>query len=242
MSGDDLLHDPTDIEHSHRDIGGGQARAAVFGVSDGLVSNASLILGVAGADAGSDLVLVAGLAGLVAGAISMAAGEWVSVQAQRELLERELALERRELERNPEHETEELAALYASRGLEQEDAYRMAAAITDDIDLALEVHAREELGVDPGSLGAPIGAAGWSFVSFAAGAFVPLVPWLFGSGAAATIASITLALLAALIVGATLAVFTQRSKIRTALRQAGIAAAAAGITWVIGNIAGTAVT
>lgn len=241
MSADELLHDPSDIEHSHRDVGGGQARAAVFGVSDGLVSNASLILGVAGADAGRDFVLVAGLAGLVAGAISMAAGEWVSVQAQRELLERELDLERQELELNPEHETDELAALYVSRGIEPDDAHRIASAITDDIDLALEVHAREELGVDPKSLGAPVGAAVWSFLSFSVGAVVPLLPWFFGSGTAATVVSITLALLAALVVGATLAIFTQRSKIRTALRQAGIAAAAAAVTWVIGNIAGTAV-
>lgn len=242
MSADDLLHDPNDIEHSHRDVGGGQARAAIFGVSDGLVSNASLILGVAGADSGSDFVRVAGLAGLVAGAISMAAGEWVSVQAQRELLERELALERRELLNNPEHEAEELAALYVSRGIDRTDAQRMAEAITGDIDLALEVHAREELGVDPNSLGSPVGASVWSFVSFALGAFVPLLPWFFASGAAATIVSLVLALLAALVVGATLAVFTQRSKMRTALRQAAIAAAAAGVTWVIGSIAGTAVT
>ncbi len=228
--------------HSHRSVTGGEARAAVFGASDVLVSNVSLILGVAGADVGADIVRVTGLAGLVAGAVSMAAGEWVSMQAQRELLERELARERRELERNPKGEAAELAALYRSRGLDPESAQAVAEAIAADVEVALDVHAREELGVDPDSLGSPFGAAASSFGAFAVGAVVPLVPWFFTSGAGAIALSMVLAVLTAAVLGGLLAVYTARSIVKSALRQVLIAAGAAGVTYLIGAAVGVNVT
>src|SRR3954453_11749099 len=167
-------------EHHHREIDRGTARAAVFGVSDGLVSNVSLILGVAGANPGAGVVRLAGLAGLIAGAVSMAAGEYVSMAAQNELLERELDVERRELRRNPNVETVELAQIYQSRGVDPDRARELAEEMMRDPDLARQTHAREELGIDPNQLGSPNRAAVSSFVSFAIGALVPLLPWFFG--------------------------------------------------------------
>ena len=179
--------------HSHhRDLQGGAARAAVFGISDGLLTNISLILGVAGANPLPSVVLLAGLAGLVAGAFSMAAGEYVSMAAQSELLQRELEIERRELERHPEAETSELAAVYRLRGVDDADARRIAEAIMKDPVVALEVHAREELGLRPGKTGNPWQAAGSSFVMFSIGAIIPLFPWFFVSGTTAALLSIVL--------------------------------------------------
>src|SRR5437588_7489256 len=171
------------MEHHHRDIRGGTARAAVFGVSDGLVSNVSLILGVAaGAHDLQGTVRLAGLAGLIAGAVSMAIGEYVSMTAQAELFERELELERHEIRRRPENERRELAHIYRARGVDPGTADELASQMMRDPDLALETHAREELGIDPNALGSPIGAAVSSFVAFAIGALAPLLPWLFGGG------------------------------------------------------------
>lgn len=214
------------------------ARASVFGVSDGLVSNVSLILGFAGADTSPSVVRLAGVAGLLAGAFSMAAGEYVSMRAQRELLERELDRERREIERNPEVELAELASLYESRGMEPELALAAAERMMATPEQALEVHAREELGVSPDSLGSPVGAAIGSFLSFCAGAVVPLIPWFIGSGAAAVVWSLALAVLAAALVGVALASFTGRSAWFTAARQALIAAVAAGVTFYVGKALG----
>ncbi len=225
-------------EH-HRDVQGGAARAAVFGVSDGLLTNVSLILGVAGAHPAAGVVRLAGLAGLVAGAFSMAAGEYVSMSAQRELIQREVAIEREELRRHPESEHRELVALYVSRGVPVGAAEEVATALSRDPELALEVHSREELGVDPGSTGSPMAAASSSFVAFALGALVPLVPWFFSSGEAAVVASIILGAVAALAVGAAVAYFTGRSYVRTALRQLGIAAVVAAVTYGIGTLVGT---
>src|SRR5690348_1016432 len=162
------------FEHHHRDIQGGAARAAVFGVSDGLTSNVSLILGIAGANPTSGFVRLAGLAGLVAGSFSMAAGEYLSMKAQTELFEAELDLERREIDRRPESERRELAAIYRSRGVDRDTAEKLATEMHRDPDLALETHAREELGINPDSLGSPVQAAVSSFLSFAVGALVPL--------------------------------------------------------------------
>ncbi len=225
-------------EHHHRNIQGGAARAAVFGVSDGLVSNVSLILGIAGADSSQGLVRVAGLAGLVAGAISMAAGEYVSMQAQRELLEHELELERRELHRNPQKETAELAQIYRSRGISDHLAMEMAEELMSDPEHALEVHAREELGIDPGELGNPVHAAGSSFVAFAVGAALPLLPWFFGGGTAAVLASVVLGLVGALAVGIAIGVAARTSIWRSALRQVAIAGGAAALTYAIGDAVG----
>lgn len=225
-------------EHHHRDVQGGSARAAVFGVNDGLVSNVALVLGVAGASPGAGFVRLAGLIGLIGGAVSMAAGEYVSMRAQAELLERELEIERIELHRHPEHEMAELTQLYRSRGMPSEQAASLAEHLMSDPELALETHAREELGIDPGELGSPWGAAFASLAAFSVGGIVPLAPWFFTSGMLAVAASIVLALLAALGVGVALAMFTGRSKVHSALRQAGIAAFAALVTWLLGNLVG----
>lgn len=225
-------------EHHHRDIQGGAARAAVFGISDGLVSNVGLILGVAGANASGNVVRVAGLAGLVAGAISMAAGEYNSMRVQTELFERELAIERRELHRNPHVETVELTLLYQSRGMDPDRARELAEATMSDPEQALQVHAREELGIDPDDLGSPTQAAVSSFVAFSVGALVPLLPWLFGSGTAATVTSMAVALLTAAIVGVVISRFTERHRVATVLRQIAFTAVPAAITYAIGSALG----
>ena len=203
VHGDGGRRDPLD-EHHHRDVSGGTARAAVFGVSDGLVSNVCLILGVAGAAATSNpsFVRLAGLAGLVGGAFSMAAGEYVSMRAQTELLERELEIERRAIKRRPETERRELAAIYRSRGVQPATADELAREMMRDPEVALETHAREELGVDPTSLGSPSGAAVSSFVAFSIGAVVPLLPWFFLKGMTAVMLSVIFGAIAAVVVGA----------------------------------------
>ncbi len=210
-------------------------------MSDGLVSNVALILGVAAAASEGSAVLIAGVSGLLAGASSMAAGEYVSMKAQNELVERELEIERRSLAERPRAETHELATIYESRGIERGMAEEMAAAVMADPEVALEVHAREELGVDPDAIGDPIGAAISSFLAFAVGALLPLIPWFLGDGDTATIASVAIGLVAAALVGALLARFTERSVGRTIGRQVGWAAAACALTWAIGSLLGTAV-
>lgn len=231
---------PPTHEHHHRNIQGGSARAAVFGISDGLVSNVSLILGVAGANASGGVVRLAGLAGLVGGAFSMAAGEYVSMRAQTELLERELDMERTEIARRPENERRELVQIYRSRGIDAELAEDLATEMHRDPHLALQTHAREELGIDPESLGSPVAAAASSFLAFATGAVVPLVPWFFAKGNGAVVASVVIGVVAALAVGVALSTFTGRSAVRSALRQLMIAAAAAGVTYAVGNAVGVA--
>lgn len=210
----------------------------MFGVSDGLVTNVSLILGVAGAHPGGSVVRLTGLAGLVAGAFSMAAGEYVSMQAQRELLQRELEVERQALRKSPHAEHRELTAIYESRGLEPDRAQELAGEMMRDPEVALETHAREELGINPAKLGAPLQAAASSFVMFALGALLPLLPWLFGSGASAILASVAIGAVASLAVGGFLGVFTGRSPLRSALRQLAFAAVAAGVTYGIGRLVG----
>jgi len=229
---------PPPPEPHHRNVRGGTARAAVFGISDGLVSNVALILGVAGASPGAGVVRLAGMAGLIGGAVSMAAGEWVSMTAQSELLKRELEMERIELHRRPEQERKELVQIYRSRGVEPETAERLATEMMRDPELALETHAREELGIDPTDLGSPLGAAVSSFLAFAVGALVPLFPWFFGAGDAALVASIVLGTLTALGVGAALARFTGRSMARSATRQFLLSAVPAAITYALGSIVG----
>ncbi|MGD1033445.1 MAG: VIT1/CCC1 transporter family protein [Candidatus Dormibacteria bacterium] len=227
-------------EH-HRNIQGGTARAAVFGVSDGLLTNVSLILGVAGASPTSGLVRLAGVAGLVAGAISMAAGEYISMTAQSELIHRELAVEREELRRNPEFERRELVAVYMGRGVPQAIAEQVVDALMQDPEVALEVHSREELGIDPTRTGSPLGAALSSFVSFAVGALIPLIPWFFSTGWGAVLVSIALGAVAALAIGAAIGYFSERSIFRAAARQLLITAVAAAITFGIGRLVGSGV-
>lgn len=227
-----------DKEHHHRDVSGGGARAAVFGISDGLVSNVSLILGMAGAHASAGSVRLAGIAGLIGGAFSMATGEYVSMRAQSELMERELDVERRSIMSDPEDERRELAALYRSRGVEPDMADELSVKMMQNPDLALETHAREELGFTPGETGKPIQAAVSSFVMFAIGAFIPLLPWLITSGTTATLWSVALGALGSLSVGAALSIFTGRSWLWSATRQLLISGAAAGVTYTIGHLVG----
>ncbi|MFT4656702.1 MAG: VIT1/CCC1 family predicted Fe2+/Mn2+ transporter [Ilumatobacter sp.] len=247
MSDEILEHDHEGEQHQrhmvhrHRDVTGGTVRAAVFGVSDGLVSNVALILGVAAAASDRSNVLVAGVAGLLAGAASMAAGEYVSMKAQSELVERELAIERRSLKAQPAAETRELAAIYRRRGLDADRAMEMAEAVMVDPEVALEVHAREELGVNPSDTGNPVAAALSSFVAFAIGAIIPLFPWFFVEGNAAIITSAILGLVAAAAVGVTLARFTERSAFRTAARQVSWAVGACTVTWLIGSWLGAVI-
>lgn len=228
-------------EHHHRNIQGGAARAAVFGVSDGLVSNIALVLGMAGAGPQSSLVRLAGLVGLLGGAFSMAAGEYVSMKAQSELLQRELDLERTEIARRPENERRELAQIYRSRGVEASAADRLATEMMADPELALHTHAREELGIDPDELGAPVHAAATSFGSFGVGALVPVLPWFFVSGTAAVVASIVAGAVAAVVIGVMLARYTERPVLPSALRQLAIAAVAAGVPYLIGRAVGVTV-
>lgn len=225
-------------ENHHRDVQGGAARAAVFGVSDGLVSNVAIVLGFAGANTGAGLVRLAGLAGLIGGAVSMAAGEYVSMKAQSELLERELEMERVELHRRPEAERRELAAIYRSRGVDEVTADQLATALSRDPELALQTHAREELGIDPESLGKPLSAALSSFLTFSIGASIPLIPYLFGSGAAALVTAIVTGVIAACTVGALLARFTGRSMVRSAARQLLFSAVPAAATYALGAAVG----
>jgi VIT1/CCC1 family predicted Fe2+/Mn2+ transporter len=222
------------LGHQHRDVTGGWMRAAVFGVSDGLVSNVSLILGFAGASAAGDTVRLAGIAGLVAGAVSMAAGEYVSVRAHTELLQRELDVERHSLHHNPELEVQELMGIYEKRGFDADVAEAMARNAMATPELALETHAREEIGVDPESLGSPGLAAIASFLAFTVGAVLPLLPWFWSEGSAAIIASVGLGALGAFGVGLALASFTGRSKLYSASRQLLIAAFAAAATTASG--------
>ena len=225
-------------DHHHRRVQGGGARAAVFGVSDGLVTNVSLILGFAGANAGPGVVRLAGIAGLIAGAFSMASGEWISMQAQRELYQRELALERHEITNRPEGERRELVRIYEDRGVDPNVARTLAGEMMRTPELALETHAREELGIDPQALGKPLQAAASSFATFAVGAVLPLLPWLVARGTGAVIASVVVAAIAALGVGAALAVFTRRSVWRSSIRQLLISAVGAAVAYGVGAAVG----
>ena len=231
---------PTDDEpHSEHRTGGktGAVRAAIFGVNDGLVSNLSLIFGVAGAGVSNEVVILAGVAGLLAGAFSMAAGEYISVRVQREVFERLIHLEAHEIGTEPEEEQAELAELYVRKGLSRELADRLSEEIMKDPALALDTHAREELGLDPDEgLGSPEAAAGASFVTFSVGAFVPLVPFLFGSGPAAVAISAGLSAAALFGVGAAMTYLTGRSPLLSGTRMLLIGAGAAAITYLVGTL------
>ena len=235
-------HPHSHMVHNHRDVQGGAARAAVFGVSDGLVSNVALILGVAAASQAASAVVIAGVSGLLAGATSMAAGEYVSMKAQNELIERELRIEKESLANNPTGELHELQAIYANRGLDSDKALELAKAVHADPEVALEVHAREELGVNPDDIGDPVGAAASSFIAFGIGAILPLIPWFITAGNGAMIASVIVGLVAAALVGVLLARFTERSPARTAGRQVAWAAGACAVTFAIGSLLGTTVS
>jgi VIT1/CCC1 family predicted Fe2+/Mn2+ transporter len=231
----------SEIHHSHRDVAGGWLRPAVFGAMDGLVTNVSLISGVAAA-AGSNthIVVVTGLAGLLAGALSMAVGEWTSVRSQRHLVASEIATERAELQRRPEAEEAELAGLYRSRGVSRDVAARVAKELSRDPEVAWRVHVREELGVDPDDLPSPYVAGGSSLASFAVGAFIPLLPYLLG--ARHLWVTLVVSAIALLVLGASVARFTDRPAWRGALEQLAVGAGAAAITYGVGSAFGTSLS
>jgi VIT1/CCC1 family predicted Fe2+/Mn2+ transporter len=217
---------------------GGNLRAAVFGVNDGLISNASLIMGIAGATADHRVILLSGAAGLIAGAFSMAAGEYVSVRSQREMYEYQIGLEREELDHYPDAEAEELALIYQERGLPREEALSVAKKIVADPEQALAILAREELGLNPDDLGSPSGAAISSFVSFAAGAAIPLSPFAMGGGAASLPIAIAASAIVLFVVGAVLSLFTGRGMLFSGGRMLLIGAAAGGFTYIVGSMLG----
>ena len=229
------------MEGRHRAGVGGALRASVFGVNDGLVSNFSLVMGVAGGTSSESIVLLAGVAGLVAGAFSMASGEWLSIRSQRELYENELRIEREELTAFPEEEREELELIYQAKGIDASEAQTLADNIMSRPDVALDTLAREELGLDPRGLGSPWVAAVSSFTAFAAGALLPVVPFFFGGGTAAIVVAAVLSVLALFAVGATLSVFTARPAGRSGLRMAIIGAVVATATFFIGAAVGVGV-
>ena len=236
---------PSDIvrqERWHRLGGGGALRASVFGISDGLVSNLSLVVGVAGAGTGGGTILLAGVAGLLAGAFSMAAGEYVSMRSQRELFERQIGLERMELETNPEEEREELALIYRAKGIPKVEADRLAETIIADREVALDTLAREELGLDPSELGSPWAAAGGSFLAFAVGALIPVLPYLFVRGTLTIVPAIALAGMALFAVGASLSLLTGRHPLYSAVRMLALATVAASATYGIGRLVGASVS
>jgi VIT1/CCC1 family predicted Fe2+/Mn2+ transporter len=232
-----------EIHHSHRDVTGGWLRPAVFGASDGLVSNLALIAGVAGganaAGVDSSAVVIAGLAGLVAGACSMAVGEYVSVASQSELAEAEIELERHELKVRPEAEQAELAGTFERRGLSEDLARQVAEELSQDSEAALEVHVREELGVDLHDLPSPYVAAVSSFLSFSVGAFIPLLPYLLG--AVTLLPALVLSVIGLFAVGVLVSRVTVRSWIFSGVRQLVLGVAAAGLTFVIGSAVGAGV-
>jgi vacuolar iron transporter family protein len=220
-------------------VGGrsGALRAAIFGANDGLVSNLSLIMGVAGAGVENKVVILAGVAGLLAGAFSMAAGEYISVRVQREVFERLIHLEAHEIGTDPELERAELAELYVRKGISEDLAGRLADELMRDPKVALETHAREELGLDPEQgLGSPWAVAGSSFTTFSIGAIVPLVPFWFATGSPAVIASAVLSLVALFGVGAGMSYVTGRSFLASGLRMTAIGGAAALITFGVGKL------
>jgi vacuolar iron transporter family protein len=225
----------------HRGDRSGALRAGVFGVSDGLVSNTSLVMGFAGSGVARTTILLAGVAGLLAGSFSMAAGEYVSMASQREMYEREISLEAQELEENPEEERAELVLLYRAKGLSRSDAEYLVDKIMADKKVALDTLAREELGLDPTALGSPVSAAISSFVAFAIGAFVVVLPYLIGSGTAALIGAIVLAAAALLAVGGGIGALNGRPVARSALRQLLVGTVAAAVTYGVGHAIGTSI-
>jgi vacuolar iron transporter family protein len=223
----------------HRGDRSGALRAGVFGVSDGLVSNTALVMGFAGSGASRVVTLLAGVAGLLAGAFSMAAGEYVSMSSQREMYQREISLEQAELEEKPDEEHAELVLIYRAKGLSRSDAEQLADKIMADRSVALDTLAREELGLDPDALGSPWSAAASSLLAFAAGAFVVVVPYLAGSGTAALVAAIVAALAAMFGVGAIIGAINGRNALKSGLRQVIAGTLAAAVTFGVGHLIGT---
>ncbi len=229
------------VEHQHANVTGGWLRPAVFGAMDGLVSNFALIAGVVGGTSGDSTnpVVVAGLAGLAAGAFSMAAGEYTSVASQSENATKEIATERQEIIDNNDAEEAELAQMYVDKGVEPALARQVAKQIHSDVDQAVNVHAREELGVNPDELPSPMLAAGSSFVSFSIGALVPVLPYLLGAGT--LLPALIVSLIALFGCGAVVTQVTSRSWLYGGLRQTVLGGAAAGVTFLFGSLVGAGI-
>lgn len=239
--GPDSHGDIVGREAWHMASRGGSLRAAVFGINDGLVSNFSLVMGFAGAEAKPEYILLAGCAGLLAGSFSMAAGEYVSVRAQRELFEQQIAMEKQELEMSPKEEEEELALIYQAKGIPESDARMMARRIVENPRTAIDTLAREELGLDPSQLGSPWVAAGSSFGAFIVGAIIPVIPYMITHGETAFWASAILSCLALFGVGALLSIFSARGALFSGARMLGIGLFASAITYLVGWLLGVSV-
>lgn len=232
----------TKFERQHRTVGGNAIRAAVLGGNDGLVSNFSLVMGVAGATAGQQGVLLAGLAGLLAGALSMALGEWISVKSSQELYENQMQLEMDELESNPEGERQEMALIYMAKGMSEEQAHQMSRELMNDKDSAHQFLVREELGINPEELkGSAIEAAVYSFVLFSIGAVIPVLPFMFITGIHAIILSVCLSAAGLFLIGAAITLFTGKNVWYSGIRQVVFGIFAAAITFTIGHLIGVAV-
>jgi VIT1/CCC1 family predicted Fe2+/Mn2+ transporter len=233
----EVAETPSEIHHSHRDVTGGWLRPATFGVMDGLVSNFALVAGVVGGGATGKIVIMTGLAGLVAGACSMASGEFTSVSSQTELMKAEIEVERRELQIHPEEEERELAMMYEAKGLRPELAAQVARELTVNADVALDVHVREELGVDPNDLPSPWVAAGSSFAAFALGALVPLIPFIFGAGS--VLPALLLSAIGLVVTGGIVGKITARPFWYGGGRQLLLGGLSAAVTFAIGLAVGT---
>lgn len=232
----------TKFESRHRSVGGNALRAAVLGGNDGLVSNFSLVMGIAGATNGQAGVLVAGLAGLLAGALSMALGEWISVKSSQELYENQMQLEMEEIETNPEGEMRELALIYIAKGIPQAQAHEMAAEIMKDTAHAHEILVKEELGINTEELeGSAFEAAAYSFFLFAIGAVIPVFPFMITSGATAIIMSVVASAIGLFLIGSAITLFTGKSVWYSGFRQVFFGLAAAAITFGIGKLIGVSV-
>jgi VIT1/CCC1 family predicted Fe2+/Mn2+ transporter len=227
------------LEGRHRTAGGNALRAAVLGANDGLVSNFSLVMGVAGAEVATQTILLTGIAGLLAGAISMALGEWISVQSSRELYEKQIRTEQREILQAPEEEAEELALIYQSRGMDEGSARQLAGQIMSNQETALNALVRDELGIDPKELGGSAWeAAITSFLLFAIGAIIPVIPYFFTGGMSAVLVSAVLSAMGLFLIGAAITLFTGRSVLYSGVRQMVFGLAAAAVTYLIGRLIG----
>ncbi len=230
------------LEGRHRSAGGNALRAAVLGASDGLLSNMSLVMGVAGASLANSAILLTGFAGLLAGSFSMSLGEWISVQSSRELYQKQIRTEKEEIATNPEEEIEELALIYQARGLEEQAAHQLAQQIMSNQDSALEALSRDELGIDPEELGGSAWeAAIASFFLFATGAIIPVFPFIFLSGTPAVIISLICSAIGLFLIGTIITLFTGRSVLYSGTRQVLFGLGAATITFLIGKVLGVSV-
>jgi VIT1/CCC1 family predicted Fe2+/Mn2+ transporter len=230
------------LEGRHRSAGGNALRAAVLGASDGLLSNMSLVMGVAGASLTNSAILLTGFAGLLAGSCSMALGEWISVQSSRELYQKQIRTEKAEIEANPEEEIEELSLIYQARGLEEQAAHQLAQQIMSNQETALDALSRDELGIDPEELGGSAWeAAIASFFLFAFGAIIPVFPFIFLSGTPAVIASLICSAVGLFLIGTIITLFTGRSVLYSGTRQVLFGLGAATVTFFVGKVLGVTV-